>query len=73
MVSFGMYMKKYLGKNILIDCINMKQIQGELESIYGSCVVIKMGKVARITIQLNAIVFIQEVDKWEGFMTVSNI
>lgn len=63
MISFELYLKKYVGKKVLIDCINMKQVQGDLEKIYGSFVVVKVGKSARITIQSNAIVYIQEADK----------
>lgn len=63
MISFSLYIKnKYLNKQVLVDCFNGKQIKGELTKVYATFMVVEVAPGKPVTMRVNQISFIQEVE-----------
>ncbi len=64
MKTFNQYLQtKFKDKKVIVDCFNMKQVQGKLEKICGSFIVVNVRKSKLITIPINAIAFVQEAEE----------
>jgi hypothetical protein len=59
-MKFHTYCKKFKDKLILVDCFNQKQVKGVLTKINPYFLVVRVGKNAYVTVNIDSVAFIQE-------------